>query len=115
MSFSRTPGMIAYDLRLSIPSLIHPGFVHLRSSVVEKVLLRAHAEGKRFSVIVIDSRPMLEGKANLLQDIRDFIFIFVRSRQALVETLDISSSLLLPAHHNVLHLCPPSCTSVFNK
>ncbi|KAF9495753.1 IF-2B-domain-containing protein [Pleurotus eryngii] len=33
-----------------------------RSSVVEKVLLRAHAEGKRFSVIVIDSRPMLEGK-----------------------------------------------------
>ncbi|KDQ29060.1 hypothetical protein PLEOSDRAFT_1088985 [Pleurotus ostreatus PC15] len=35
---------------------------YARSSVVEKVLLRAHAEGKRFSVIVIDSRPMLEGK-----------------------------------------------------
>ncbi|EGO01639.1 hypothetical protein SERLA73DRAFT_177056 [Serpula lacrymans var. lacrymans S7.3] len=35
---------------------------YARSSVVEKVLLRAHAEGKQFSVIVVDSRPMLEGK-----------------------------------------------------
>ncbi|OCB84592.1 eukaryotic translation initiation factor 2B delta subunit [Sanghuangporus baumii] len=33
-----------------------------RSSVVEKVLLRAHGDGKRISVIVVDSRPMLEGK-----------------------------------------------------
>lgn len=33
-----------------------------RSSVVEKVLLAAHAEGRRFSVIVADSRPLLEGK-----------------------------------------------------
>ncbi|KAJ8523004.1 hypothetical protein ONZ45_g528 [Pleurotus djamor] len=33
-----------------------------RSSVVEKVLLQAHEDGKRFSVIVVDSRPMLEGK-----------------------------------------------------
>lgn len=32
-----------------------------RSSVVEKVLLRAHEEGKKISVIVVDSRPMLEG------------------------------------------------------
>ena len=32
-----------------------------RSSVVEKVLLEAHASGRIFSVIVVDSRPMLEG------------------------------------------------------
>ena len=32
-----------------------------RSSVVEKVLLRARGEGKNFSVYVVDSRPMLEG------------------------------------------------------
>ena len=32
-----------------------------RSSVVEKVLLLAHEEGKSFSVYVVDSRPMLEG------------------------------------------------------
>ena len=32
-----------------------------RSSVVQKVLLEAWAGGTRFSVIVVDSRPMLEG------------------------------------------------------
>ena len=35
------------------------------SSVVEKVLLRAYTSGKRFRVIVVDSRPLLEGKALL--------------------------------------------------
>ncbi|KAK7695599.1 hypothetical protein QCA50_000235 [Cerrena zonata] len=35
---------------------------YARSSVVQKVLLGAHAEGREFSVIVVDSRPMLEGK-----------------------------------------------------
>lgn len=38
---------------------------YARSSVVQKVLLRAHADGKRFSVIVVDSRPLLEGKTLL--------------------------------------------------
>ncbi|TCD71367.1 hypothetical protein EIP91_011138 [Steccherinum ochraceum] len=33
-----------------------------RSSVVQKVLLGAMEEGRQFSVIVVDSRPMLEGK-----------------------------------------------------
>jgi len=32
------------------------------SHVVEMLLQRAHAEGKRFRVIVVDSRPKLEGK-----------------------------------------------------
>jgi translation initiation factor eIF-2B subunit delta len=32
------------------------------SHVVEMLLTRAHAEGKRFRVIVVDSRPKLEGK-----------------------------------------------------
>ncbi|KAH9999370.1 hypothetical protein BJV77DRAFT_939808, partial [Russula vinacea] len=44
---------------------IHDGDVVLtyaRSSVVQKVLLEAWAGGTRFSVIVVDSRPMLEGK-----------------------------------------------------
>ena len=31
------------------------------SSVVEKVLLGAHAEGKKFDVVVVDSPPLLEG------------------------------------------------------
>ncbi|KAI6164971.1 eukaryotic translation initiation factor 2B delta subunit [Pisolithus thermaeus] len=38
---------------------------YARSSVVEKVLLRAWEDGKRFSAILVDSRPMLEGKALL--------------------------------------------------
>ncbi|KAL4075754.1 eukaryotic translation initiation factor 2B delta subunit [Scleroderma citrinum] len=38
---------------------------YARSSVVEKVLLGAWEDGKRFSVIVVDSRPMLEGKVLL--------------------------------------------------
>ncbi|KAK7060261.1 hypothetical protein VNI00_001026 [Paramarasmius palmivorus] len=38
---------------------------YARSSIVEKILLRAHLLQKRFSVIVIDSRPLLEGKALL--------------------------------------------------
>jgi len=33
-----------------------------KSSIVEQSLLRAHNEGKRFKVIVIDSRPLFEGK-----------------------------------------------------
>ncbi|KAH9947298.1 eukaryotic translation initiation factor 2B delta subunit [Amylocystis lapponica] len=35
---------------------------YARSSVVEKVLLGAQSDGRNFSVIVVDSRPMLEGK-----------------------------------------------------
>lgn len=47
------------------PGLKFPGRDYIkkyRSSVVEKVLLRAHAERKNFSVIVVDSRPLLEGE-----------------------------------------------------
>lgn len=36
-----------------------------KSSVVEKILLEANKRGKRFRVIVVDNRPLLEGK-NLL-------------------------------------------------
>ena len=31
---------------------------------MEKVLLHAHEEGKKFSVVVVDSRPLLEGWSN---------------------------------------------------
>ena len=37
---------------------------YARSSVVEKVLLQAWEDGTPFSVIVVDSRPMLEGIPN---------------------------------------------------
>lgn len=35
-----------------------------RSSIVEKVLLGAHEDGRDFSVIIVDSRPMLEGEVS---------------------------------------------------
>ncbi|KAK4050905.1 hypothetical protein OIO90_004881 [Microbotryomycetes sp. JL221] len=42
---------------------------YARSSVVEGVLLEARRQGKRFSVIVVDSRPLHEGK-HLLTSLR---------------------------------------------
>lgn len=41
-----------------------------RSSVVEKMLLEAYDLGKVFSVVVVDSRPMLEGAFTLLASTR---------------------------------------------
>lgn len=35
---------------------------YAKSSIVEKALLTAHRQGKDFKVIVVDSRPMFEGK-----------------------------------------------------
>lgn len=39
--------------------------VYARSSLVEKVLLAAHEDRKQFSVVVLDSKPLLEGKTLL--------------------------------------------------
>jgi len=36
--------------------------IHARSHVVEMLLRVAHDEGKRFKVVIVDSRPLLEGK-----------------------------------------------------
>ena len=35
---------------------------YAKSSVVEKTVLKAHSQGKRFRVVVVDSRPLFEGK-----------------------------------------------------
>lgn len=39
-----------------------------KSSVVEKILLEAHKSGRKFRVIVVDNRPLLEGK-NMLKSL----------------------------------------------
>lgn len=49
----------------SASELIKDGSVVLtyaKSSIVEKTILQAHAAGKKFRVIVVDSRPLFEGK-----------------------------------------------------
>lgn len=35
---------------------------YAKSSIVQRALVQAHAQGKKFSVIVVDSRPLHEGK-----------------------------------------------------
>lgn len=52
---------------------IHDGDVILtfaKSSIVQKTLIQAYREGKRFRVIVVDSRPLFEGK-NLARALAD--------------------------------------------
>lgn len=68
-----------------------------RSSVVEKVLLEAHASGRKFSVIVVDSRPMLEGMCHHLLSHVDTDTWF---RQAI-------NSCPLRSRHTV-YICPAS-------
>ena len=57
MSFLHTRGTLVVNL-----VTVYHSARFFSSSVVEKVLLAAHDEGRRFSVIVADSRPLLEGK-----------------------------------------------------
>ena len=43
---------------------------YAKSSIVEKTLLTAHSKGKKFKVIVVDSRPLFEGK-NLVKTLSE--------------------------------------------
>jgi translation initiation factor eIF-2B subunit delta len=43
---------------------------YAKSSIVEKTLLSAHRQGKKFKVVVVDSRPLFEGK-NLARSLSD--------------------------------------------
>jgi translation initiation factor eIF-2B subunit delta len=37
--------------------------IFAKSSIVQKTLMRAHDDGKQFRVIIVDSRPLFEGKS----------------------------------------------------
>jgi translation initiation factor eIF-2B subunit delta len=71
---------------------------YARSSIVEKVLLQAHKSGRDFRVIVIDSRPLLEGK-NLLRTLTEHgvptTYAALPSLGALISTVDL---ILLGTH-----------------
>ena len=67
-----------------------------RSSVVEKVLLQAQEDGKNFSVIVVDSKPLLEGTDHNLLIHLSTNFL---SRQSTFEGLDGQ------VKSNTLYLC----------
>ncbi|GJJ07688.1 hypothetical protein Clacol_001893 [Clathrus columnatus] len=50
---------------------------YAHSSVVQKVLLQAHERGKIFSVIIADSRPLLEGQESLTSFRVLFYLLFI--------------------------------------
>lgn len=87
---------------------------YARSSVVEKVLLHAWAFGKRFSVIVVDSRPMLEGTPSFRFRDQERLFTCVAlTGKAFLRSLTDASIpctyLLLPSLPSVL----PHTTTLF--
>lgn len=75
-----------------------------RSSVVEKVLLHAWSSGKQFSVIVVDSRPMLEGTASVhLQGFKRSFTCAACPRQGIAA---ISYDCIDPVHISSLTISP---------
>ena len=81
----------------------------VRSSVVEKILLRAHEEGKRFSVIVVDSRPLLEGTLMLISF--PLCSCSTQSGKALLRTLT-NTSPPIPCTYALLPALPSLMTEV---
>jgi hypothetical protein len=71
-----------------------------RSSVVEQVLVGAWDDGKRFSVVVVDSRPMLEGK-------RPVIIVSFAISSCGLRNIRQEASLRTFCHGYPLHI-PPS-------
>jgi translation initiation factor eIF-2B subunit delta len=73
---------------------------------VERVLLNAYSEGKRFSVVVVDSRPMLEGRLN--QSIGGYAIILIecclgKKLLSILTTASIPCTyLLLPALGSII-------------
>lgn len=82
--------------------------------MVEKVLLHAWSSGKQFSVIVVDSRPMLEGTVSLCCRVwSDHSHVLFVLGKALLRSLTSASIpctyLLLPSLPSVL----PHTTTLF--
>lgn len=76
-----------------------------RSSVVQKVLLGAFAEGRQFSVVVVDSRPMMEGRDSQSHLI-GFLPILHLRQKATVDPL---------VYRDSVHLSPPACSGLYHK
>ena len=69
-----------------------------KSSIVEKSLLRAHENGTRFRVVVIDSRPLFEGK-NLAKSLANAgIEVQYMMHTAVSHALKDADLVLLGAH-----------------
>jgi translation initiation factor eIF-2B subunit delta len=61
---------------------------YAKSSIVEKTLINAHQQGKDFKVIVIDSRPMFEGKNHARSLVRAGLKVQYALLSALADVVD---------------------------
>ncbi|EXJ84256.1 translation initiation factor eIF-2B subunit delta [Capronia epimyces CBS 606.96] len=64
---------------------------YAKSSIVEKTLINAHRQGKKFRVIVIDSRPMFEGKNHARSLIRAGLKVQYALLTAIADIVDQES------------------------
>lgn len=79
---------------------------YARSSVVEGVLLEAKRQGKEFSVVVVDSRPLYEGTLSRLVSAQDLSTEF----DPLCRPGRQAPLALAPTRRDPDHLCPPPFT-----
>ncbi|KAJ4539540.1 hypothetical protein HRR86_006910 [Exophiala dermatitidis] len=61
---------------------------YAKSSIVEKTLINAHRQGKMFRVIVVDSRPMFEGKNHARSLIRGGLKVQYTLLTAIADIVD---------------------------
>ncbi|KIX08498.1 uncharacterized protein Z518_03154 [Rhinocladiella mackenziei CBS 650.93] len=64
---------------------------YAKSSIVEKTLITAHRQGKKFKVIVVDSRPMFEGKNQARSLIRAGLKVQYALLSAIADVVDLES------------------------
>ncbi|KEF53458.1 uncharacterized protein A1O9_10433 [Exophiala aquamarina CBS 119918] len=64
---------------------------YAKSSVVEKTLIAAHRQGKQFKVIVVDSRPMFEGKNHARSLVRAGLKVRYTLLSAIADVVDQDS------------------------
>lgn len=87
---------------------IKPGSVVLtyaKSSIVEKTILRAHANGIKFRVICIDSRPLFEGKTLATSLMHAGVEVEYTSFHGIARAVADATVVLLGAHSMLSNGC----------
>lgn len=64
---------------------------YAKSSIVEKTLITAHRQGKNFEVIIVDSRPMFEGKNHARSLVRAGLKVRYALLSAIADIVDQGS------------------------
>lgn len=78
---------------------------YAKSSLVQKTLLQAHAQGTRFRVVVVDSRPLFEGKKLALPLMNAGLQVEYCHFSALPQAISDATVVLLGAHSMLSNGC----------